>query len=240
MRKWGSNKEKEKEKDRERKAKQKESMSEEEKALLKERNRLNKQLSRARMSKQKCYGVKVKDRNRKKKVLQSQSNEQKDFSTPRVQEYRKRKREQQLIVKMPFKKTKLNRSEQAKVKRAANDLSTFQSPSKRAHFVKSITSVAKSSPRTKRLIEEKDREQLNTPNILNKIKGRKDNSANIVRRLITAAVIDEMPGKSMRKRAKELNVSVNTIRFRESWLIEFYQFHEEKEGFVCAIEFCKD
>ena len=67
VRKWRSNKEnkeKEKEKDRERKAKQKESMSEEEKALLKERNRLNKQLSRACMSKQKCYGMKVKDRNR--------------------------------------------------------------------------------------------------------------------------------------------------------------------------------
>ena len=66
------NKEKEKEKDRERKAKQKESMSEEEKALLKERNRLIKQLSKTRMSKQKCYGVKVKDRNRRKKSFTKQ------------------------------------------------------------------------------------------------------------------------------------------------------------------------
>ena len=214
--KWRRNKEnkkKEREKDRVRKAKKKESMTEEEKAELRERNRLIKQKSRMNMSKQKRIGTKLKDRNRKRKLNEDQEqshNESLDYSTPRVKAFRER---QNLVVKLPFKCTNLSRAEKRRAKEASKELKDLKSPSKKVEFVNIIKNSAKSSPRTKKLLEESESQtQISTPKFIETLKGRKDNSSNIARRLITAATLVEQPEGSLKNHAKNIGVGYHTVR----------------------------
>ena len=188
----------------------KESMTDEEKELLRERNRFNKQRSQLNMSKQKRYSVKLKDRNRKRKIQDDESQKSllTESSTPRAQAFRRGQREN-LLVKLPFKVSKLNRSEKRKSKEASKSLLALGSPSKKAQFVNLISKSAKSSPRTKLLLEKEN--SLSTSRILERLKGRKDNSANIVR-IITTAVVNETPQQSLREQSKDMGVSIKTLR----------------------------
>ena len=70
-------------------------MTDEEKELLRERNRLKKQRTRLNMSKQRRYSVKLKDSNRKRKIQDGESHKSllTESSTPRVQEFRRQQRE---------------------------------------------------------------------------------------------------------------------------------------------------
>jgi hypothetical protein len=97
------------------------------------------------------------------------------------------------------------------LKEASNNLMDLNSPSKKTRFVSIINKSAKSSPRTKALVE-KETSSSFTPRILDRQKGRKDNSANIVRRIITAAVVEEMPQKPLHERSKDIGVSIKTLR----------------------------
>ena len=58
----------------------------------------------------------------------------------------------------------------------------------------------------------KKENSLSSPRILERLKGRKDNRANIVRRIITAAVVNEIPQQSLRERSKAMGVSIKTLR----------------------------
>ena len=178
----------------------KESMTDEEKELLRERNRFNKQRSQ----------LKLKDRNRKRKIQDDESQKSllTESSTPRAQAFRRGQREN-LLVKLPFNVSKLNRSEKRKSKEASKSLLALGSPSKKAQFVNLISKSAKSSPRTKLLLEKEN--SLSTSRILERLKGRKDNSANIVR-IITTAVVNETPQQSLREQSKDMGVSIKTLR----------------------------
>ena len=178
----------------------KESMTDEEKELLRERNIFNKQRSQ----------LKLKDRNRKRKIQDDESQKSllTESSTPRAQAFRRGQREN-LLVKLPFNVSKLNRSEKRKSKEASKSLLALGSPSKKAQFVNLISKSAKSSPRTKLLLEKEN--SLSTSRILERLKGRKDNSANIVR-IITTAVVNETPQQSLREQSKDMGVSIKTLR----------------------------
>ena len=62
------------------------------------------------MSHQRKYAQKVKDRKRRSEVNDIVKESPKDYSTPRVQKYRQRKKESQLKVTVPF----LRKSRQVK------------------------------------------------------------------------------------------------------------------------------
>ena len=57
-------------------------------------------------------------------------------------------------MKLPFKCSNLSRAERRKAKEASKEMKDLKSPSRKAEFVNIIRNSAKSSPRTKALLEE--------------------------------------------------------------------------------------
>ena len=90
----------EKEKDRQRKAEKRSKLTYKEKEDQRERNKEYKRKSHANRSYQKVLGTRLKDQNCKQrdkdtpKKKQKTSDSHKDYSTPRVQQYRERKKSQ--------------------------------------------------------------------------------------------------------------------------------------------------
>lgn len=220
MEKWRkNNREYEREKDKVRKRKKKEGMTEEELSELKLRNRLNKQRSRANMSRQKKQAIRVKDRVRKskEKVANNPANvERKDYSTPRVREFRKREKEKIMVVQLPFgKKKSLTNSQRKGLKKTKEFVQNVSSPTRRARIVSSIVQSAKSSPRTRNILDssiEQQEEHRNARRVINKLKMRKDNSANVAKRLIVGTVASGTPLSSLRSSSANLGVSFRTLK----------------------------
>ena len=113
-------------------------MSDKELDQLRLRNKLNKQKLRINMSHQKKYAQKVKGRKYKSEVKDIVKESPKDYSTPRVQKYRQRKKESQLKVKVPFLRKspkRLTSSERTNVSRAAKFINTLESSRTKAKIV---------------------------------------------------------------------------------------------------------
>ena len=63
------------------------------------------------------------------------------------------------------------------------------------------------------MLEESELQTQNsTPKIFQTLKGRKDNSSNIARRLITAATLVEKPKGSLKNHAQDIGVGYKTVR----------------------------
>ncbi len=218
MEKWRrNNREKEREKDRVRKRKKKDEMTEEELSELRLRNRLNKQRSRANMSRQKKQAIKVKDRIRKgKEKIESNPTEKKDHSTPRVREFRRREREKIMVVQLPFgRKKSLTNSQRKGLKKTKEFVQKITSPERRARIVSSIVESAKCSPRTKKILDsslEQQEEHKSAKRVIKRLKRRKDNSANVAKRLLVGTVASGTPLSSLRSSSANLGVSFRTLK----------------------------
>ena len=207
MRKHKTKDEKDKEcqKDCERKRKKIAEMSEDQLIELRPRNKINKQNSRSKMSHQKKNPIKSKDCIRKFTVLSviEDSYCKKDYSTPQVQKYLKSEKEY-LNVKLPFTRKsqkRLTPSESATVSRTTAMMAKLESPQARGKVVLCIVSRTtevrspKSSPRTKGLLEgmlrneNSNADYNNIKTVLERLKERKGNSANIAKRLLLCTVV---------------------------------------------------
>jgi len=81
--------------------------------------------------------------------------------------------------------------------------------------VSSIAEGARSSPRTRKILEsstEQQEEHKNAKRVIEKLKVRKDNSANIAKRLIVGTVASGTPLSSLRSSSANLGVSFRTLK----------------------------
>ena len=214
-------KDKKRQKDRERKGKKIAEMSEDQLIELRLRNKINKQNSRSKMSYEKKNSAKLKDRIRKSTVLPITEDSycKKDYSTPRVQKHRESKKEY-LNVKLSFTRKspkRLTSSESGTVSRTTAMMAKLGSPRAHVKVVSRIVRSAKSSPRTKGLLEgtlrneNSNAEYNNTKTVLERLKERKDNSANVAKRLLLGTVVGSTPLRSLRS-CKEFGVSFRTLK----------------------------
>ena len=201
------------------KEKKKDGMTEEELSELRLRNRLNKQRSRANMSRQKKQAIKAKDHISKKKeeVENSPTNiEQEDYSTLRVREFRKREKEKIMVVQLPFgKKKSLTNSQRKGLKKTKEFVQNVTLPIRQARIVSSIAESAKSSPRTKKILDgsiEQQDQHKNAKRVIEKLQMRKDNSANVAKRLIVGTIASGTPLSSLRTSSANLRVSFCTLK----------------------------
>ena len=138
----------EKEKDRQRKSKKSSKITNKEKENQRERNKEYKRKSLANRSYQKVLGTRLKDRNRKQsdkvtpKRKRKTSNSCKHYSTPRVQQYRERKKSQNspFHVKSNFKMPlrNLSTTTRNKVREITDDINWLKSPSKKAVAIRTV------------------------------------------------------------------------------------------------------
>ena len=214
-------KDKKRQKDRERKGKKIAEMSEDQLIELRLRNKINKQNSRSKMLYEKKNSAKLKDRIRKSTVLPITEDSycKKDYSTPRVQKHRESKKEY-LNVKLSFTRKspkRLTSSESGTVSRTTAMMAKLGSPRAHVKVVSRIVRSAKSSPRTKGLLEgtlrneNSNAEYNNTKTVLERLKERKDNSANVAKRLLLGTVVGSTPLRSLRS-CKEFGVSFRTLK----------------------------
>ena len=97
-------------------------------------------------------------------------------------------------------------------------MAKLESPRARVKVVSRIVRSAKSSPRTKGLFEgtlrneNSNTEYNNTKTVLGRLKERKDNSANVAKRLLFATVVGSTPLRPLRSSCKEFGVSFRTLK----------------------------
>ena len=136
----------EKEKDRQKKAEKRSKLTNKEKEGQRERNKEYRRKSHANRSYQKVLGSRLKDWNHKQrdkntlKRKQKTSNSCKGYYTPRVQQYRERKKSQNspFQVKLNFKLPLRNLSTTTsnKVREITDKINWLKSPSKKAVAIK--------------------------------------------------------------------------------------------------------
>ena len=104
----------------------------------------------------------------------------------------------------------------------------------------SVVVSAKSSPRTKKILDsgiEQQEEHKNAKRVIEKLKMRKDNSSNVAQRLIAGTIASGTPLSSLRSSTANLGVSFRTLKraLFELESIDNLQFitHEEKTRLVC-------
>ena len=134
--------------------------------------------------------------------------------------YRKSKKEY-LKVKLPFTKKsskRLTPSESTTVNRTTAMMAKLELPQACVKVVSCIVRSAKSSPHNKGLLEgmlrneNSNAEHNNTKTILGRLKERKDNSANVAKRLLLGIVVGSTPLRSLRSSCKEFGVSFCTLK----------------------------
>ena len=152
----------EKEKDRQRKAEKRSKLTNKEKEDQRERNKEYKRKSHANRSYQKILGTRLKDQNCKQrdkdtpKRKRKTSDSRKDYSTPRVQQYRERKKSQNspFQVKLNFKLSLRNLSTTTcnKVREITDNINWLKSLSKKAVAIRTI--VNSQSPNSARAMQD--------------------------------------------------------------------------------------
>ena len=156
------------------------------------------------MSHQRKYAQKVKDRKRRSEVNDIVKESPKDYSTPRVQKYRQRRKS---VKSNSTLLEKITSNKRTNFRRAAKFINTLESPRTKVKIVSRIVETAKSSPRTKHLLESSsenlDTEEFqNSKRLITNLRGRKDNSSNIVRCIIIGSVVGKASNRSMRSNSK--------------------------------------
>ena len=97
-------------------------------------------------------------------------------------------------------------------------MAKLESPRARVKVVSRIMRSAKSSPRTKGLLEGTPRnensnaEYNNTKTVLERLKERKNNSANVAKRLLLGTVVGSTLLRSLRSSCKEFGVSFRALK----------------------------
>ena len=156
------------------------------------------------MSHQRKYAQKVKDRKLRSEVNDIVKESPKDYSTPRVQKYRQRRKS---VKSNSTLLEKITSNKRTNFSRAAKFINTLESPRTKVKIVSRIVETAKSSPRTKHLLESSsenlDTEEFqNSKRLITNLRGRKDNSSNIVRCIIIGSVVGKASNRSMRSNSK--------------------------------------
>ena len=156
------------------------------------------------MSHQRKYAQKVKDRKRRSEVNGIVKESPKDYSTPRVQKYRQRRKS---VKSNSTLLEKITSNKRTNFSRAAKFINTLESPRTKVKIVSRIVETAKSSPRTKHLLESSsenlDTEEFqNSKRLITNLRGRKDNSSNIARCIIIGSVVGKASNRSMRSNSK--------------------------------------
>ena len=156
------------------------------------------------MSHQRKYAQKVKDRKRRSEVNDIVKESPKDYSTPRVQKYRQRRKS---VKSNSTLLEKITSNKRTNFSRAAKFINTLESPRTKVKIVSRIVETAKSSPRTKHLLEPSsenlDTEEFqNSKRLITNLRGRKDNSSNIARCIIIGSVVGKASNRSMRSNSK--------------------------------------
>ena len=156
------------------------------------------------MSHQRKYAQKVKDRKRRSEVNDIVKESPKDYSTPRVQKYRQRRKS---VKSNSTLLEKITSNKRTNFSRAAKSINTLESPRTKVKIVSRIVETAKSSPRTKHLLESSsenlDTEEFqNSKRLITNLRGRKDNSSNIARCIIIGSVVGKASNRSMRSNSK--------------------------------------
>ena len=134
--------------------------------------------------------------------------------------YRKSKKEY-LKVKLPFTKKsskRLTPSVSTTVNRTTAIMAKLQLPQACVKVVSCIVRSAKSSPHNKGLLEgmlrneNSNAEHNNTKTILGRLKEKKDNSADVAKRLLLGIVVGSTPLRSLRSSCKEFGISFCTLK----------------------------
>ncbi len=101
------------------------------------------------------------------------------------------------------------------MKKTKEFVQNVTSPERRARIVSSIVESAKSSPRTKKILDssiEQQEEHKSAKRVIKRLKKRKDNSANVAKRLLVGTVASGTPLSSLRSSSANLGVSFRTLK----------------------------
>ena len=214
--------ENEKEKDRQRKAEKCSKLTIKEKEDQRERNKKYKRKSRANRSYQKVLGTRLKDRNYKqidKDTLKRKwktSNSCKDYSTPRAQQYRERKKSQNspFQVKLNFKLPLRNLSTTTcnKVREITDNINWLKPPSKKAVAIRTV--VNSHSPNSAPAMQDA---MMNSQSdeipklILSSLKNKRDKTSNAARRIVASGIAKSSTPLTTR-RIRKLQTSSSLLK----------------------------
>ena len=188
----------EKEKDRQRKAEKRSKLTNKEDQ--RERKKEYKRKSRATRSYQKVLGTRLKDRNCKQrdkdtpKIKGKISNPCKDYSTPRAQQYRERKKSQnspfqdKLNFKLPLRN--LSTTTCNKVREITDNINWLKSQLKKAVAIRTV--VNSQSPNSARAMQDAvmNSQSDEIPKlILSSLKNKRDKTSNATRRIVASVLI---------------------------------------------------
>ena len=225
----------EKEKDRQRKAEKCSKLTNKEKEDQRERNKEYKRKSCANRSYQKVLGTRLKDRNRKQKDKdslkrkQKTSNSCKDYSTPRVQQYRDRKKSQNLLfqVKLNFTLPLRNLSTMIhnKVREITDNINWLKSPLKKAAAIRTVVN-SQSLNSARAMQDAVMNSQLDEiPKlILSSLKKKRDKTSNATRHIAASSIAKSSTPLTTR-RIRNLQTSPSMLKAVSEKSIEDILFH---------------
>ena len=205
----------EKGKDRQTEVEKRSKLTNKEKEEQRERNKEYKRKSRASKSYQKVLGIWLKDRNHKQKDKDTlkrkrkPSNSYKDYSTPRVQQHRERRKSQNspFQVKLHFKLLlrNLSNTTHTKVREITDSINWLKSSSRKAVAIRAV--VNSQSPNFSRAMQDAviNWQSDETPQlILSSLKNKKDKSNAIRRTFISGIAKSSTPLTQQRIKSGQL------------------------------------
>ena len=200
MRKFRANaakREQENKKQREKRMQKRKELSEEEKCLIREQNRIRKQKSRENkkneLSRQKLQGLRLKEKNRKRK--ERDQDETSENPTPRVRKHR-------LKLKVNFDFNHSARNKSRKVSEASSKVSSTLSsfsPNSKSSVIKRCVDVL--SPASKSKVIQKISPAASSPllDIYKSLSRNRDNMSNCARRLVLNKLAENKKVKQMHR-----------------------------------------